>query len=149
MISDFYCSFCGNKQPIPRPDSEQREKYHVKTMHCFKCNHDTPFVEIRETDAIDKRLVKVVSSGILPFYFNKYGYDFLKLLIYMKHVRSYREYKDIVSAYIWPYKDMTTVFEQEKYLKIIIDSIYKRHKGTYDEIIKLLECKTVLLKYYN
>ena len=149
MISELYCSFCGNKQPIPRPDSEQREKYHVKTMHCFKCKHDTPFIEIREKDSLDKKGIKVISNGILAFYFNKYGYDFLKLLIYIRYARSYNEYKDIVNTYIWPYKDMTPIFEQEKYLKIIVDSIYERHTELYNEIIRLLECKTVFLKYYD
>ena len=149
MLSDCYCAFCGYRLTIPRLDNKQREKYHVKTMYCLSCNHDVPFIEIRECDILSGRDLKVIKKGILPYYFNKYGYDFLKLLFYVPYYQGYAEFKEIIDFYIHPYKDMTPIFEQEKYLKMIVDSLKNRHKRLYRNMKKLLKEKTVFLTYYG
>lgn len=149
MLSDFYCAFCGYKLTIPRLDSKQREKYHVKTMHCFNCNHDAPFIEIRGCDTLTDRDLKVIRNGILPYYFNKYGYDFLKLLFYIQYCEKYTDFKAVVDFYIHPYRDMTPIFEQERYLTVIVNSIQSRNKRLFRNIKELLEKKTVFLTFYE
>lgn len=49
-LSDMYCCECGAYMPIPRNPAEQREKGHMKTMWCFRCQKETLFKEVREKD---------------------------------------------------------------------------------------------------
>lgn len=50
--SDLFCTECGTKMVVPRSKSQTREKGHVKTMFCYKCNKDTIFREVRQKDFI-------------------------------------------------------------------------------------------------
>lgn len=143
MISDFYCSFCGYKTTIPRDNSEQREKYHIKTMHCFNCDHETPFIEIRDIDLMSKVDMKAIRNGIMAHYFKKYGYDFLKLMFYVEYCTSYQVYLNIVSKYIHPYLDMAIIFKDIEYLKKIMASIKERHVELYLKMKSLVVNKTI------
>ena len=47
VISDFYCTCCGERGiPIART-GKMREPGHLKKLYCLKCNKQTNFVEIR------------------------------------------------------------------------------------------------------
>lgn len=51
-ISEFYCSSCGSMTPLPRLRGQQREKYHVKDLWCFKCRDTTAHTEKRFCDHV-------------------------------------------------------------------------------------------------
>jgi len=57
-ISDFYCTQCNNKFPLPRT-GRQREKGHLKDLFCPKCHEVTKHLEVRERDFI---LSSVISA---------------------------------------------------------------------------------------
>jgi ribosomal protein L33 len=46
----LYCEECGFHTTVPRRPSRQREKGHLKTEFCPKCNKETRFKEVREKD---------------------------------------------------------------------------------------------------
>jgi len=47
VISDFYCTRCGERGiPIART-GKMREPGHLKKLYCLNCNKQTNFVEIR------------------------------------------------------------------------------------------------------
>lgn len=50
-ISYLKCTVCGSIMPIPRRFGRFREKNHIKTMYCYKCNAERDFLE----NAEDKR----------------------------------------------------------------------------------------------
>ena len=51
-ISKLYCPVCGKYSFVPRSKSQQRNKKHIKTMHCWRCNEERELLEIREKDFI-------------------------------------------------------------------------------------------------
>ena len=50
-ISYLKCTVCGSIMPIPRRFGRFREKNHIKTMYCYKCDAERDFLE----NAEDKR----------------------------------------------------------------------------------------------
>lgn len=50
-ISYLRCTVCGSIMPIPRRFGRFREKNHIKTMYCYKCDTERDFLE----NAEDKR----------------------------------------------------------------------------------------------
>ena len=50
-ISYLKCTVCGSIMPIPRRFGRFREKNHIKTMYCYKCDTERDFLE----NAEDKR----------------------------------------------------------------------------------------------
>jgi hypothetical protein len=48
--SDFYCLKCTNKITLPRKGSRQREKNHLKVIHCFHCKTSVNHYEVRDCD---------------------------------------------------------------------------------------------------
>lgn len=50
-ISYLRCTVCGSIMPIPRRFGRFREKNHIKTMYCYKCDTERDFLENDE----DKR----------------------------------------------------------------------------------------------
>ncbi len=149
MISELYCTFCGNKLMLPRPEFGQREKNHIKTMYCFRCNKDTPHLEIRDIDGLLPSEVELLKSGILSYYFTKYGYDFLKALFFLKYCESYFEFSEVVNTLINTPNDMKELYDNRKILTNIAESIENRHNRLYNRIIKLLKSKTLYFKYYD
>lgn len=49
-ISDMYCEKCGFHTTVPRSVGKQREKGHLKTMWCPRCQQKTEFREVRAFD---------------------------------------------------------------------------------------------------
>lgn len=49
-ISYFMCTECGKKFPLPRPQSQRREKGHVKDLWCPFCKKMVKTIEIRDND---------------------------------------------------------------------------------------------------
>lgn len=48
MLSDFYCTKCGNKGiPIFRIAGQEREPGHLKKLFCIHCQKETNMVEIK------------------------------------------------------------------------------------------------------
>lgn len=48
LLSDFYCTYCGNKGiPITRKKGQSREPGHLKKLFCLKCQKEINHVEIR------------------------------------------------------------------------------------------------------
>lgn len=48
--SDFYCTICGEKITLPRQQSSQREKFHIKDIYCIRCKNSTKHLEVRQKD---------------------------------------------------------------------------------------------------
>jgi hypothetical protein len=48
--SDFYCVQCTNKMTLPRKNSKQREKSHLKSLYCVKCKDEINHYEVRDCD---------------------------------------------------------------------------------------------------
>ncbi len=49
MMSDFYCTQCGNKGiPVIRYDNKIREPGHLKKLYCIYCNQENNHVECKE-----------------------------------------------------------------------------------------------------
>ncbi len=49
MLSDFYCTKCGNKGvPIFRTVGQEREPGHLKKLFCLNCQEETNMVEVRQ-----------------------------------------------------------------------------------------------------
>jgi hypothetical protein len=48
--SDFYCTQCTNKLSLPRKNSKQREKMHLKSIYCIKCKDEINHYEVRDCD---------------------------------------------------------------------------------------------------
>ena len=49
-ISNFICSECGGKFPLPRAKSMKREKGHIKDLWCPHCKKVVKTIEIRPKD---------------------------------------------------------------------------------------------------
>ena len=49
-VSYFVCPECGNYFPLPRRNSSQRNKLHIKDLYCVYCNKVVKTTEIREGD---------------------------------------------------------------------------------------------------
>lgn len=47
-ISYLKCTVCGSIMPIPRRFGRFREKNHIKTMYCYKCDAERDFLENAE-----------------------------------------------------------------------------------------------------
>lgn len=43
--SNLYCTKCGLKMVIPRPQARKRKEGHIKTMFCARCQSKTDFKE--------------------------------------------------------------------------------------------------------
>jgi hypothetical protein len=48
--SSFYCTQCTNKISLPRKQSRQREKNHLKNIYCIKCKEEVNHYEVRSCD---------------------------------------------------------------------------------------------------
>lgn len=48
--SDFYCLQCLNKMTLPRKNSRQREKNHLKSIYCIHCKGYVNHYEVRDCD---------------------------------------------------------------------------------------------------
>lgn len=48
--SDFYCLQCTNKITLPRKNSRQREKNHLKSIFCIHCKGYVNHYEVRDCD---------------------------------------------------------------------------------------------------
>lgn len=48
--STFYCTQCTNKISLPRRNSRQRERSHLKNIYCVKCREEVNHYEVREFD---------------------------------------------------------------------------------------------------
>ena len=49
-ISYLKCTVCGSIMPIPRRFGRFREKNHIKTMYCYKCDAERDFLENAEDE---------------------------------------------------------------------------------------------------
>lgn len=50
ISSKFYCLNCGGETFLPRKLSKMREKWHLKSIYCFRCQEDYNHLEVREFD---------------------------------------------------------------------------------------------------
>jgi hypothetical protein len=48
--SNFYCTQCTNKISLPRKNSKQRERNHLKNIYCIKCKEEVNHYEVRSCD---------------------------------------------------------------------------------------------------
>lgn len=48
--SNFYCVRCANKVPLPRRRGQLREKGHLKSIYCIRCQEEINHLEVREFD---------------------------------------------------------------------------------------------------
>ena len=71
--SDLICSECGNIFPIMRKHKNQREIYHVKDLHCYKCDKKTKFIELKDAMKVKKELEFTIDKSK----FEVYLYDLL------------------------------------------------------------------------
>ena len=55
-MTDLICSNCGNIMTISRKTCKSRCKYHIKDMYCFKCNEETKFIELMNSDFTIKEI---------------------------------------------------------------------------------------------
>lgn len=60
LLSEFYCEECGMKIPLPRKKRKQREKGHIKHLHCVKCQKITAHTEVRSCDLEERYLYQEV-----------------------------------------------------------------------------------------
>lgn len=50
ILSDFYCTCCGNKGiPIFRVSGQEREPGHLKKLYCLFCQQEVNMVEVKPT----------------------------------------------------------------------------------------------------
>ena len=55
-ISYLKCTVCGSIMPIPRRFGRFREKNHIKTMYCYKCDTERDFLENTEDERYSDEL---------------------------------------------------------------------------------------------
>lgn len=55
-ISYLRCTVCGSIMPIPRRFGRFREKNHIKTMYCYKCDAERDFLENTEDERYSDEL---------------------------------------------------------------------------------------------
>lgn len=102
VISDFYCTKCGQRGiPIART-GKMREPGHLKKLYCLCCNEQTNFVEIRP--------------------FGRYTYeDFM--IEYQNHnftengqriIPSYKQFKAFVRDEVWDVPTQTVIPKKEQ-----------------------------------
>lgn len=61
-ISNFYCTGCNLRFPIPRKRANQRKRGHIKSLWCPRCSTLRRFVEVREKD-FEPEIFKEGSNG--------------------------------------------------------------------------------------
>lgn len=143
LISACYCTSCGKKMYIPREN--QKEKEHIKTIYCPMCLKKEAFVELREFDCLTPKRRAIFERGILAYYFEEYGIDFLKLLLYLPEIHSKKEFLDIIN-FINSGTDLTSLQDDVLLLKKIIISIKKRNHNLYCKIVKFVSTRTIFIK---
>ena len=56
VSSDLICSECGVVMVIPRYMNNEREKYHIKDIYCYKCLKTTKHIEVKNLDIVKKEI---------------------------------------------------------------------------------------------
>lgn len=63
--SSFYCTKCGRKGiPLARKLSKQREKGHLKNLHCLYCGIETNHLERREYEKSEEEFQVMLKEAM-------------------------------------------------------------------------------------
>lgn len=144
-ISVCYCTCCGNRMYIPRASELQREKEHIKTIYCHVCLKKESFIEIREFDCLTQERKMIFERGILAYYFEVHGVDFLKLLLYFPDIHNKKDFLDTVK-FINSGTDLTTLQDNFLLLKKIATLVKKRNYNLYYKIVKSVSSRAIFIK---
>ena len=143
-ISVCYCTCCGNRMYIPRVSERQKEKEHIKNIFCCKCRENEAFVEVRDFDYLSPEKKVIFERGILAYYFEEHGVDFLKLLLYLPDIHNKTDFLEIVT-FINSGTDLTILQENFSLLKKIAISIKKRNHNLYYKIAKFVSSRAIFI----
>lgn len=144
-ISICYCTCCGNRMYIPRTLDRQKEKEHIKTIFCCNCGENEAFIEIRDFDYLNSERRAIFERGILAYYFEEHGVDFLKLLLYLPDIHNIIDFIEMVT-FINSGTDLTTLQENYILLKKIIISIKERNQNLFYKINKFVSSRAIFIK---
>lgn len=131
---------------IPRAPERQKEKEHIKNIFCCICRKKEAFVEVRDFDFLSPEQKVVFERGILAYYFEAHGIDFLKLLLYLPDIHDKKELLEIVT-FINSGTDLMTLQENFILLKKIIISIKQRNYKLYYKIVKFVSSRAIFIKF--
>jgi hypothetical protein len=130
---------------IPRAAEHQKEKEHIKTIYCPVCMKNEAFVELREFDYLAPERRSIFERGILAYYFEEHGIDFLKLLLYLPGTHNKIEFLEIIEL-INSGTDLTSLQNNSLLLKKIIVSIKERNHNLYCKIVKFVSSRAIFIK---
>ena len=102
VISDFYCTCCGERGiPIART-GKMREPGHLKKLYCLKCNKQTNFVEIRP---LGKYTYEDFRIEFVNKNFNKDGH---------RIIPSYKQFEAYVRDGVWDSETQTVIPKKQQ-----------------------------------
>jgi hypothetical protein len=130
---------------IPRTLDRQKEKEHIKTIFCCNCEENEAFIEIRDFDYLTPERRVIFERGILAYYFEEHGVDFLKLLLYLPDIHNKTDLLETVT-FINSGTDLASLQDNFLLLKKIIISIKERNQNLFYKINTFVSSRAIFIK---